>query len=185
MQIFFMKNLMLGVVLLSTTLGFAQYDEYKIPWKEDKKLSWSDFKAAPDDNSNFHASTSSGLSFSWSLKKTGKDSEFIYEVGSSFHPDHSWVKEGAPSDYLLAHEQLHFDITELFARKLRKELASFKPEGNVKRDLNRLYQLNERERDKMQKLFDRESQHSLHKEYEAKWQEYVRRELKKLEKFSS
>src|SRR5699024_5538989 len=42
-------------------------------------------------------------------------------------PSESWVKENKKSDYLLKHEQLYFDICELYARKIRKIFKENQP----------------------------------------------------------
>ncbi len=63
---------------------------------------------------------------------------------------------------LLAHEQLHFDITELFARKLRKAMVEFDFENsrNLRAALQALYKKTEMERALMQKKFDVETKHT-------------------------
>ncbi|HSP39953.1 MAG TPA: hypothetical protein VLN46_00870, partial [Gillisia sp.] len=105
-----------------TFSAFSQYDPGKIFWEQDG-LTWEDFKALPNEESKFDANTNAGLSFSWGVKNTNGDIELTYEVTSYFNPKLSWVKIDSDNDYLLKHEQLHFDITELHARKLRKKLA--------------------------------------------------------------
>ena len=102
----------------------AQLPENRHIWRE-QPLQWEDFQDTPDAANPFHANTSSGLSYSWSLKTSIKGSELNYQVESFFNPDLSWVKPGKESLHLLAHEQLHFDITELHARKLRAAMEAF------------------------------------------------------------
>ncbi|UJH92241.1 DUF922 domain-containing Zn-dependent protease [Antarcticibacterium sp. 1MA-6-2] len=90
------------------------------------------------------------------------------------------------SDYLLSHEQLHFDITELHARKLRKHLSHLSIDQLSKKPkevLNSFYTKVEKERAAMQLQYDRETKHSLNKEAEAKWQLFVKEELQKLEDY--
>lgn len=153
---------------------------------EANALTWEDFKAAPDPNSPFTANTSSGISYSWSLKTSILGKEYQYEVLSFFNPDRSWVKNSG-SAHLLAHEQLHFDITELCARKLRKALAEFdfRKTRNVKSELQDLYKKMEAERAAMQKKFDMETRHSMEEAAQLKWQQFVTQELQKFEDFAS
>ncbi|NJW51684.1 hypothetical protein [Salinimicrobium oceani] len=98
--------------------------ERKISWTP-APLSWTNFEAEPDLSNPFHANTSSGMSYSWSMKTLGAETEFLYEVAAFFFPEKSWVKNGKGSAQLLVHEQLHFDITELHARKLRRAMEAF------------------------------------------------------------
>lgn len=175
--------------LIFLFLGFtsrAQLPDNRIPWSANL-LTWQDFLGNPDPSSPFHANTSSGISYSWSMKQVGKEVEFIYEVNSYFTPVMSWVKEGKMTPHLLAHEQLHFDITELHARKLRKIMQDFDYRNtlNLKSILQANYMAIEASLSKMQKAYDAESRHSINLEQQLKWQKYIKEELEKLEEFSS
>ncbi|WP_037325181.1 DUF922 domain-containing protein [Salinimicrobium terrae] len=163
----------------------AQTEESRLAW-EANALTWEDFQSSPDPNSPFTANTSSGISYSWSLKSSILGKEYQFEVLSFFNPERSWVKNSG-SDHLLAHEQLHFDITELHARKLRKALAEFdfNKSKNVKTELQKIYRELEGERAAMQKKFDLETRHSMEEAAQLEWQQFVTQELKKFENFSS
>ncbi len=165
----------------------AQPNPEKIYW-QDEPLSWIDFKAAPVKESPFQANTNAGISYSWNLKNENGVISLLYEVYSFFNPHNSWVVPTSKSDYLLAHEQLHFDITELHARKLRKALSNVKMQQlgkDPKTFLNSLYSKFEKERSAMQQKFDRESNHSMNKEAEAKWQIFVKEELDRLKDYQA
>ncbi|WP_037320306.1 DUF922 domain-containing protein [Salegentibacter sp. Hel_I_6] len=163
----------------------AQENE-KLSWAENRVLSWDDFKASPKKHLPYKANTNSGLSFSWNATQSNQGIELNYEVGSNFYPNRSWVKEIEEVDYLLAHEQLHFDITELHARKLRKALSNYEPAASkIKKELNALYAEIEKQHRKMQTEFDKESNHSLNKEAELKWRIFVQEELEQLSAYSS
>lgn len=179
-----MQRIVFCLLFFCSALGFSQKDDNKIPYEEDRMLVWDDFKGAADPGKPFQASTNSGISFSWSLKSSKEGSEFIYEVVCSFHLDLSWVKEGSRNDHLLAHEQLHFDITELHAREFRKALKHYQVNENVKKDLNRLYKKNEQARRKMQRDFDAETRHSQDKQAQERWQETIQTALAELHEFS-
>lgn len=161
-------------------------EEERLGWKENV-LTWSDFKGTPDPASPFAANTSSGISYGWSMKGSAAGKEYTYEVTSFFIPGKSWVKGGSASANLLSHEQLHFDITELFARKLRKALTEFDFDNarDLKADLQALYKHAEKERALMQQKFDVETRHSMNAAAQLEWQKLIKEELSKLEKFSS
>ena len=94
-------------------LSFNAIDNSKVEtilWKEDSYPTWEDYKGNPQNN-GMVAETSTIIEISYGLKK-GK-----------VLPHGSWVKAKQKSDYILKHELLHFDITELNARKLRKRFA--------------------------------------------------------------
>lgn len=160
-------------------LGKAQE---KITWSPDE-LTWADFKAKPVLSSPFKANVNSGFSYSWSVKAVNGKPEFVYEVKSYFYPEQSWVKDKKASKKLLAHEQLHFDISELYARKMRKALESFQPSASVaqiKSSLNKLHTSVEKERIKTQERYDKETNHGTIPSAQEKWQKFVKSELEKL-----
>lgn len=173
-------------LLFSVTRIFGQVPENRIQWKEDP-LTWNDFSGAPDLGNDFDASTNSGISYSWSLRSSETKAELFYRVQSYFYPDLSWVKPGKDSALLLAHEQLHFDISELHARKLRKTMNNYVPnlKADVKKVLERIYQRNETARRQMQEKYDRETLHGQDEEAQAKWEIFIRSELSGLQEYSS
>lgn len=183
-----MKKGIFGCILflMVSVVVNAQLPENSMSWQEDL-LEWSDFRGKPQLHNSFHANTTSGISYSWSLKTSEEGKEFVFSVESYFFPEGSWVKPGKTSENLLAHEQLHFDITELHARKLRSQLQEFNPEKvkDIKKALREIYQKIEAERAHMQQKFDVETRHSQNAEAQLKWQEVVRLELGKYEEFSS
>ncbi len=164
----------------------AQSNDPKITWGEGRLLVWDDFRALPLEKTLFHANTNTGLSYSWGLKGTSQKMELTYKVETFFYPEQSWVQEASKNDHLLKHEQLHFDISELHARKLKKILANVDG-STINKDskdyLNAFYEKIDKERGDMQNAFDAESNHSLNIEQELKWQIYVQQELNKFEDY--
>lgn len=170
-------------LFLSSMSGYSQATEYKLSWDERKPLTWADFQGNPAPGTQFHASTNSGISYSWSLHRANGKDEFVYEVKSNFYPNLSWVKGGTDNPHLLAHEQLHFDISELHARKFRKAIKEYRISDNIKQELREIYYDIESQRQEMQNRYDEESQHSMKKDVEATWQAFVKQELKKYSRF--
>ena len=166
-------------LLFSAENSFSQ-DQVKIEWEEGETLSWADFKATPKKGVAYEANTNSGISFSWSYSTESGQPVLKYEVVTNFFPLLSWVKEAEEDEYLLGHEQLHFDISELHARKLRKAIDEYEPGRSIRRDLNTLYEKIEKERVAMQKLFDAETNHSIDEKAESRWRKFIRAELEKL-----
>ena len=167
------------------SLPLVAQDAEKITWDKTRLLKWEDFEASPKKSLPYKANTNSGLSFSWNATESSGGIILTYKVGSNFYPKRSWVKEIEEVDYLLAHEQLHFDITELHARKLRKVLSNYEPGPKMKKVLNNIYSEIEQQRQQMQNQFDKETNHSINKESEYKWRKFVEKELNKLNEYSS
>ena len=183
-----MKNILSILLFLVVPVMdvFAQLPANRVQW-QDEPLSWEDFMGEPELQNPFDANTNSGISYSWSLRTSEEETEFLYKVEVFFYPDLSWVKPGKESPLLLAHEQLHLAITELHGRKLRKVMAEFVPDlsSDIKKVLERIYQKNETFRRQMQEKYDRETNHGQDEAAQAKWENFIKAELTKLDEFSS
>ncbi len=128
-------------------------------------------------SASFVASTNTGISFqySYSLKSGAVNVE--YSVESFFEPEGSWFLAERVTPYILKHEQAHFDISELHARILRKNLDGKKFTKRIKSEIESIYQKVEQQRRAMQTKFDVESDHSRNEEKEAFWQKYIANQL--------
>jgi len=167
-----MSKFFIGFFLLFFSINGGNVDRFS--YAEKSKLDWSDFRGEPDKVSDFDSAVNTGITYQWSYSKDqGREIELKYEVHSFCYPSLSWVKKGQMSNYLLAHEQLHFDISELHARIMRKKLQDYDPgqhvENDVKKDLNKMYKRVERMRINMQQVYDEDTDHSKNKEAQQKW----------------
>lgn len=178
-----MKYVIISVITLliaNVTLAQQKCAEC-IPWSAERKLTWDDFRGKPNKLSPNEALTDSGMSIE--LKCDGKTSEAV--IKCFYNPKKSWTKS-TDSEYLLRHEQLHFDITELFVRKLRKELSKFGDDcQKLNKSIESYYNSNYREYVNYQDRYDKESNHSLNKEKQAYWEQKVANELAELKEFAS
>lgn len=160
--------------------------DVEMPWKEGEKLTWSDFRGTPDHNHPYAAITYSGMSYGFSAEIVNGKVWVKYDVKSFFVANKSWVKRWYSRDAgLLKHEQLHFDITELYARKFRKRLSEMNFTENVKSEIKKVYQEITEEKIKLQKLYDVETDHSKKVLAQNKWYLRVETELQKLIDFAS
>jgi hypothetical protein len=81
---------------------------------------------------------------------------------------------------LLEHEQAHFDLCEVYARRLRKRVE----DSNYKLDIdNAIFEVFEAFK-KRQKLYDQETNHSRNKEKQAEWLKIIANELSELDNYS-
>lgn len=158
------------LVLVFANHGYVE----RFSYAEKSKLEWSDFRGEPKQKSDFDASVNTGITYQWSISKDFGNIELKYDVDSFCYPSLSWVKKEQSTTYLLLHEQLHFDISELHARIMRKKLKEYKPSNNVRKDLNMMYKRVERMRVNMQEQYDDETDHSKNKESQSKWENKVK-----------
>lgn len=150
----------------------------KFTYKERPQLVWNDFKGVPPINSQHFASVNSGIAYR--LKSKKKDGRFIIDVDVTtyFYPQLSW-KKNSKEDHqgLLKHEQLHWDISELYARKLRTAYKKYIPQRNPKKEVDFIFRKFEKERQQTQNAYDLESKHGLLKDAQEKWSAKIREEL--------
>lgn len=148
-----------------------------VSWSVNRRLSWEDFKGLPDENNPHHALTAANLAVNANCKNQG----FTYEVKCVFLPTESWSKN-KKSQKLLEHEQLHFDLTEVHARLLRKELQHLNC-ANLKEKLNGTVSSAFTKWKAEQDAFDAASKHGLNAEEERLWASNVARRLQALEAY--
>ncbi len=98
----------------------AKEDKEFIPWTEERMLTWEDFQSRPQRGTEAVASTSTSLGLTYQLSS----GNLTYDITCAFSKWKSWGS--LKTDYILAHEQGHFDITEIYARKLHAALAAYK-----------------------------------------------------------
>lgn len=177
---------MIRILLLTFCFFSVQSNEPVRNWSESYKLSWKDFEGNPDNNSGAAATTASGIIFGYSMQETNTEVvSFTTEIHAQFYPEKSWFKPKLATIYLLAHEQLHFDITELHARKFRYEVSLLKVSKTIKNDLKALNKKINKQLALMQQAYDGETSHSRNKEAQVKWNAYIAKELQKLEQYKS
>ncbi|MBL4708523.1 MAG: DUF922 domain-containing protein [Flavobacteriales bacterium] len=161
----------------------AQKARKERAWQSIGQLNWNDYKAKPNKATSFKALTSTGVTFAINYE----GDLLSIEVSNFFHPNSSWTKNNQ-SEKLLRHERLHFDISELLTRKLRKEISktNFKTRGKkLMSEISTMYQEKMKELSHYQKRYDKETDHSIIEEAQRKWEIKVKRELKSLQQYSS
>lgn len=139
-------------------------DEELLTWSAARKLTWKDYKASPDTQSDAAASTTTYLSIEYKISANS----FGYKIKSWFSKTKSWGRH--KDDYILSHEQGHFDIAEIFARKLHKKMSEYRFDRKTyQQELKKIYQDVMDEKEKMQDEYDEETNHSINKERQAEW----------------
>ncbi|MBT8273291.1 MAG: DUF922 domain-containing Zn-dependent protease [Bacteroidia bacterium] len=176
---------MIKIFLFSLISFFCVQEEPTIAWHPNKALLWSDFKATPIEHHDVVAVTASGLSFHYSTTRysTGRI-DYKFEVTAHFYPEKSWYDKDGVTDITLDHERLHFDITELHARKFRKRVRDTKFSSNIDAEMDVINVSMNEELRKMQQAYDLETQHSRDPEKQMEWQSYISKELDKMKAYA-
>lgn len=165
------------IAFLLTTVLFQQTN--LIAWKQARKLSWEDFKATPDAGSSNAALTSSSINIEFGFDNTGLQ----YSIKCSFDKTKSWVR--IKNNDVLGHEQGHFDLAEVYARKLNKAMKEYKFNAKtVGDDVNKLYDNMMKLHHEAQNTYDHETDYSRNKLRQEEWRQKINSDLKQLEAFA-
>src|SRR3712207_4091713 len=109
---------------------FAQQNT--LTWNEKQPLSWFDFAGEVNDTSLYDAESFAEVKYSyWYI---GPDN-ISFTVSANFNKSTSWCKKDYRSEALLRHEQTHFDIAELYARKLKQAFENFRYSGDYQNEI--------------------------------------------------
>tara|TARA_R110002051_G_scaffold10175_2_gene38511 strand:- start:3718 stop:4260 length:543 start_codon:yes stop_codon:yes gene_type:complete len=149
----------------------------RLAWNADSRVDWPHFKGMPSTTNGYAATSSTGLSQSYEIDGHGFLNKEGTTITAYFYPEFSWFRPKDTTAYLLGHERAHFDITEIYARKLRKRISEFAFSSNSKAEIKALYNQVEEERQVMQSQFDAETDHSRNREQEEIWHIVIRKML--------
>ncbi len=151
-------------------------------WSEECLLTWADFVGEPELPAYHIAASATYLHEEHGCSESG---EFTYMVKAIFAPEQSWSLDKTSKE-LLKHEQIHFDLTEYYARLMRQMFNSLQnpcsiPQENVAALVNQLYEDLETAHD----LYDDYTVHGVNKEQQHKWNVIVNRSLNQLDEYKN
>jgi len=158
----------------------------EISWQKDRKLSWNDFRGSVprDAEDQTAAATFCGIGFETNVI-TPKNPDVNIRVYNTFYTTNSWVRPEERSEAVLVHEQGHFDLCELYTRKLRAEMNNVKVDVNtLKPVLKSIYDRVQAEYRRRQESYETETAHGVNYDEQHKWEKILERELNETEQWS-
>jgi hypothetical protein len=176
---------MFGVlfVIAQLQIGYCQSINKidSICWCDNYKLRWSDFKSEPPKGAEWSATTFALLNID-GYKKGGIPN---YQVTNYFLKLKSWSNDTV-STTLLDHERLHFDIAEVFARKIRLAVESLRKKGEMKMEIydSTIQQILNARRI-LSATYDEETSHGLRTSKQQEWSTKIQKELNVLSKYAT
>jgi len=168
----------ISLIIMSLVISISPQSDEEILWGE-KAIEWEDFKGMPPENYN----TTMGAYTTTKIKTeyfSSKDRVQKTKVYCYFNQNKSWALLN--DDYSLAHERLHFDIAEIYARKIRKAFDSLATneitEMSKYSEVFKLY-------DNLLGAYNHEYDSNVYgnKQKQAEWSEKIKNELKALEEY--
>ena len=193
--------LAVSVLCFGAQAGTVAYAA-EIAWHAKRPLTWEDFQgpvpSGIDDKRV--AATAASISWSYSYEIGWSSDECAFAIATlqsaaSFSPEKSWVRSGHRTTAILEHEQIHFDIaqiyTEMFSSATRELVGTSRPcEGRnerratryVEREIARLvgsvYEDVWRQFQNRQEMYDSETRHGIDARAQARWTSEITAQLK-------
>jgi hypothetical protein len=175
---------MLCGFFLSLSL-FAQGPD-GIEYSESQKFHWGMFrgrinpKHIAEMGKNTGAVTVSSLSYS-TVKFT--PTSVVLKVSAKFHPHESWTRYPKLRNpgHALNHEKRHFDLCEVYARKLRQRISETRfTRRNLNTQLKTIFAEMTSEHSAEQSKYDHETEHSIDPEQQLVWNKIIDHRLAEL-----
>ncbi|MBW8682953.1 DUF922 domain-containing protein [Chitinophaga rhizophila] len=159
--------------------------ERKFPWSADRPLTWADYKGNAASIRERHVGARTSCRFGIKIDTLTTPGQARVIVTNEFICYQSSAKNDQQKPAILAHEQLHFDLCEVYARSLRKTLSTTPlTPGNVTRiskdaflETYRLYR-------EQQALYDAETEHGLQTAAQEQWTRKVKDALASMEAYA-
>jgi hypothetical protein len=160
----------------------AQEKDSIIYWSQYEPLVWADFEGIKTDLSEAAAARSRlQIQVLTSLKVDGN---YKCHYFATFNRKKSFTIVN--DSLVLNHEQIHFDIQELFVRKMRKYFELLKIQGPQKTSICRdVFNKYYKSLDSLQLLYDAETKHSIEKKSQLDWNREISIKLKALGDYST
>ncbi|ALW85771.1 hypothetical protein AUC43_12130 [Hymenobacter sedentarius] len=156
-----------------------------IAWSANRPLTVADFLSRPKPYERLAALTTTDI-------KAGaacRDFVFTGTVQATFDPNTSWFRD--PKNFtpaLLRHEQMHFDLTEVYARIMRQKLVAFQAKVDCTKlqpAFNNFTKSVYAEWDREQNRYDVETNHGLNAAKQAYWEKQTQTKLAQLQAFAA
>jgi len=120
----FSFTLLTSVIAQEYAFGFG---ENLLRWDENRKLTWGDFQGYTF-SSPYSALTKWYVPFEYSWESSNEKGCYYkftkILATANFEKSKSWVKKGQEADWLLNHEQGHFDMAQIFAEEFNERAQS-------------------------------------------------------------
>lgn len=172
----------IGLLIISYSHGLSQ-DTLKC-WNGIDKLKWSDFKGhiPLDEEQSAKKAVSPTNIFIEPFRNEGV---LTYKVKAIFYKSRAWKKDSTKQ--LLAHEQLHLDIAELYARKARLTVAEVlsKIDAPTSIDFKGPIENLLVEFRRTQNAYDNDTIHGLIENVQQEWAKKICLELESLKRYGS
>lgn len=147
-------------------------------WSPTRKMSWTDFTGTMPKMTKYSAQIFNNFEYIAPLNLENGILTINLQMKAYMLKSGSWTSSASLSEYSIAHEQVHFDLTKIVVERFKQEAKSILTVDNYNSELQMLFIEMYREMNRLQKEYDDESNHSVNILEQQKWQQFVDGELK-------
>lgn len=137
-------------------------------------LQWSDFTGVPKPSGDRIATTTSGFGFKTSTSVNSNRNILNIAIYCYFSKLDSWAGRAGQNNFILNHEQRHFDITyinaRIFIERLKLEKITLENGSIV---IQRLFDECNLALAKMQENYDRATRHGIEEKLQDWWNDKI------------
>jgi hypothetical protein len=172
------SKIIIVLIFVNASVLYSQTEnDSLIFWNQNRLLNWSDFKGEKD-TLNFPGKAAVSYLSRIHIRNFDLDSdEPIFEVKTIFFRNKSFYVD--TSELLLEHEQVHFNIEELYTRKMRLAIANLTvDELSDNKIYVKLSDSISSQCDKLHELYDFETNYGKNRIEQIKWNIKITQELK-------
>jgi len=168
----------------SVKVKLADYTEKPegdtIYYAANRPLTWDDFKDKPRGG-GFEAEVFTGLGYTEGVTVEKGIINLSITLKVAMAKSDCWVRDGNRDEYVLNHEQRHFDIAKIVGEHFKQKIAAMKlPPDNYDGEINVEYLETLRELHRMQTQYDSETRHGADHAAQEEWNAKIDKQLKAL-----
>ena len=147
-------------------------------WSSTRKMTWADFTGIMPKTTKYSAQIFNNFEYFAPLKLENGILRIDLQMKVYMLKSGSWTSSNSLSQYSIAHEQVHFDLTKIVVERFKQKAQQILTVDNYDSELQLLFIEMYREMNRLQKEYDDESNHSVNVLGQQKWQDFVDEELK-------
>ena len=149
-------------------------------WSPTRKMIWADFTGTMPKMTKYSAQIFNNFEYFAPLKLENGILRIDLQMKVYMLKSGSWTSSINLSEYSIAHEQVHFDLTKIVVERFKQKAQQILTIDNYDSELQLLFIDMYREMNRLQKEYDDESSHSVNVLGQQKWQEFVDEELRRV-----
>lgn len=170
-----LKDLSIILIVVLSTAQLSAQTASSVEWGH--PVSYRDFESRPHQSDTAAANISVTILLGYSSTKSG---ELEFRVVAVMDKDKSWIREEFKRTHILKHEQGHFDIAHVYAKKLEGDLKRRRYTSKDIGVLNAVYDRFLEEMNALQIRYDKETKGGWDALAQSKWRRFIEGELEKV-----